>query len=248
MKGFRELEYMQGYIHSIETCGTLDGPGIRYVVFFQGCPLRCKFCHNPDTWNKSAGMQYSVDGLMKDIVKYKGFIRNGGVTLSGGEPLMQAQFSTELMRCCKDEGIHTAIDTSGVVPLKFCKDAVDTADMLLLDIKSIDNIKCRYLTGEGNKNAIELLDYLESCKKKVWIRHVVVPGITEDLNDVEKMAKYLSIYSVIDRVEILPFHKMGEYKWKQLGIKYELEQTGEPLMESISKIKSIIRGYGLNAA
>lgn len=237
---------MNGYVHSIETCGTLDGPGIRYVVFLQGCPMRCKFCHNPDTWQLHAGKQYSVDELMVDILKYKNFIKNGGVTLSGGEPLLQADFAADIFRECKKQGLHTAVDTSGAIPLSECRHAVDAVDLVLLDIKSIDSFKCKDLTGMGNENALELLDYLEEIKKDVWIRHVVVPGITEDYDDVKKMGEYLSRYTVIKRIEILPFHKMGEYKWKELGIKYELEDTQVPEKESIELIKNILRKHQLN--
>lgn len=235
-----------GYVHSIETCGTVDGPGLRYVLFFQGCPLRCKFCHNPDTWKVNAGKEYMVDELIEDILKYKNFIRTGGVTITGGEPLMQADFAAELLERCRKEGIHTAIDTAGIIPLSVCKRAVDAADLILLDIKSIDSIKAKELTGAGNDNALELLDYLESVKKPVWIRHVVVPGITEDYEEIEALARYLSKFTVVERVEILPFHKMGEYKWKEMGLNYELEATPSPKKESIVKIKDIVRGYGLN--
>lgn len=237
---------IKGYVHSIETCGTLDGPGIRYVVFLQGCPLRCKFCHNPDTWQLDVGRQYSVDELMKDVLKYRLFIRNGGLTLSGGEPLWQADFAAEIFRACKKQGIHTAVDTSGAAPLTVCKEALDAVDLVILDIKSIDTYKCERLTGKGNENALQILDYLEGQHKKVWIRHVVVPGITEDYDDIKKMGEYLTKYSVIERVEILPFHKMGEYKWKQLGLYYELEETKEPRKESILRIKEILKEYKLN--
>ena len=237
---------MEGYVHSVETCGTLDGPGIRYVVFLPGCPLRCQFCNNPDTWQLYSGKKYSVEDLMEDILKYRNFIKGGGVTLSGGEPLLQADFAAEVFKECKKHGIHTAVDTSGAIPLNLCKHAIDEVDLVLLDIKSIDTFKCESLTGQGNEDALKLLDYLEQNKKEVWIRHVVVPGITEDQNDIENMAEYLSKYIVISRVEILPFHKMGEYKWKQLNLKYELENTLPPQNESIEKIKSILKKYKLN--
>lgn len=234
-----------GYVHSVETGGTVDGPGIRYVVFFQGCPLRCKYCHNPDSWKVNAGNPYTADQLTEDILRYKNFIKKGGVTLSGGEPLLQPEFAAELLKRLKKEGIHTAVDTSGAIPLHLCKDAVDAADLILLDIKSIDDIKCKALTGKGNSNALALLDYLEETKKPVWIRHVVVPGITENEKDIEAMAEYLARYTVVERVEILPFHKMGEYKWRELGMDYELLETPPPEKESIRRIKEIIKKHGL---
>lgn len=238
---------MEGYIHSVETYGTLDGPGIRYVVFMQGCALRCKYCHNPDTWQLHAGKKQTVQELMEDILKYKNFIKTGGVTLSGGEPLLQADFAAELFKECRKYGIHTAIDTSGEIPLDACRHAIDEVDLVLLDIKSIDSSKALNLTGKGNKNSLKLLDYLEQNKKEVWIRHVVVPGITENYEDIETMAEYLSRYTVISRVDVLPFHKMGEYKWKELNIEYELGDTKQPNKESIDKIKDILRKYKLNA-
>ena len=238
---------MEGRIHSIETCGTLDGPGIRYVIFLQGCPLRCKFCHNPDSWQLESDKKTSVKDLMEDILRYRNFIKTGGITLSGGEPLLQAEFAAALFRECRKNGIHTAVDTSGAIPLSACKEAIDEVDLVLLDIKSIDTIKCQELTGKGNEEVLKLLDYLELTGKDVWIRHVVVPGITENDEDIERLAEYLSKYTVIKRVEILPFHKMGEYKWKQLNMKYELSDTPPPKKESIENIKGLFRKYNLNA-
>ena len=238
---------MEGRIHSIETCGTLDGPGIRYVIFLQGCPLRCKFCHNPDSWQLESDKKTSVKDLMEDILRYRNFIKTGGITLSGGEPLLQAEFAAALFRECRKNGIHTAVDTSGAIPLSACKEAIDEVDLVLLDIKSIDTIKCQEFTGKGNEEALKLLDYLELTGKDVWIRHVVVPGITENDEDIERLAEFLSKYTVIKRVEILPFHKMGEYKWKQLNMKYELSDTPPPKKESIENIKGLFRKYNLNA-
>lgn len=239
---------MKGYVHSVETCGTVDGPGLRYVVFLQGCPLRCKFCHNPDTWQCNIGKERTAEEVVDDILKYKNFIRHGGVTLSGGEPLMQPQFSAEILRRCGEYGLHTALDTSGIVPLHACKEAVDEAKLLLLDIKHLDDAKCRELTGQGNREPLQLLEYSEKVQKEVWIRHVVVPGWTDDLEDIDKMARFLSGFSNITRVEILPFHKMGEFKWKELALNYELENTPEPTPELIEAIRKIFTKYRLNAA
>ncbi|MGI6049459.1 MAG: pyruvate formate-lyase-activating protein [Acetivibrionales bacterium] len=237
---------MEGYIHSVETYGTLDGPGIRYVVFMQGCALRCKYCHNPDTWQLQAGNKTTVQELMEDILKYKNFIKSGGVTLSGGEPLLQPDYAAEVLKECRKHGIHTAIDTSGELPLITCRHAIDEADLVLLDIKSIDSAKALCFTGKGNENVLRLLDYLEESKKEVWIRHVIVPGLTDDYEDIEKLAEHLSHYTVISRVDILPFHKLGEYKWEELGLMYELGSTQPPEKESIAKIKTIFRKYKLN--
>lgn len=237
---------MTGNIHSIETCGTLDGPGIRYVVFLQGCPLRCKYCHNPDTWAFNGGKQFTPDEVVEDILKYRSFIKRGGVTFSGGEPLLQAEFVLEVLKQCKKYGIHTAIDTSGCVPLQVCAGTLDYVDLVLLDIKHIDTNVCKILTGMGNENTLSMLDYLEEKKKDVWIRHVIVPGFTEDYMELEKMADFLSRYTVISKIELLPFHKMGEYKWKSLGFDYELLLTSEPTKESILKVKNIFKKYNFN--
>ncbi|WP_322787009.1 pyruvate formate-lyase-activating protein [Pseudobacteroides cellulosolvens] len=237
---------MTGNIHSVETCGTLDGPGLRYVIFLQGCQLRCKYCHNPDTWDFNGGKQFTPEEVIEDILKYKSFIKSGGVTFSGGEPLLQAEFVKEVLKQCRKYGIHTAIDTSGSVPLSLCAGALDEVDLVLLDIKHIDTDMCKTLTGMGNENTIKMLDYLEKKKKDVWIRHVIVPGFSEEYVVLEKMADFLSRYTVIRKIELLPFHKMGEYKWKSLGFDYELLNTKEPTKESINRIKNIFKKYNFN--
>lgn len=234
-----------GYIHSVETFGTLDGPGIRYVIFLQGCPLRCKYCHNPDTWGFKEGNKMCSTDVVSDILRYKNYIMTGGVTVSGGEPLMQSDFLAEILKLCHDNGIHTCIDTSGIVPVEACKNAVDEADLLLLDIKHIDTEKCKLITGQGNENTLKMLNYCQQQGKDVWIRYVLVPGLTDDKKDIERMAQYLSGFSVIKKTEVLPFHKMGEYKWKQLGLNFELENTLEPTKELISEVKDILARYGL---
>jgi pyruvate formate lyase activating enzyme len=233
-----------GYIHSIETFGTLDGPGIRYVGFLQGCCLRCKFCHNPDTWKVNIGKEYTAEEFIEEALKYKNYFSSGGITLSGGEPLLQPDFSAEVFRLCKKLGIHTAVDTSGAVALDFCKHAVDAVDLVLLDIKHIRTDICRELTGAGNENVLSLLEYCQSINKKVWIRHVIVPNYTDDIEYISSMADYISGYNIIEKVEILPFHKIGEYKWGYMGEKYELADTKEPSSESINHIKKIFRSRG----
>ena len=166
-----------GYLHSVETFGALDGPGIRYVLFLQGCPLRCGFCHNPDTWQACTGKAVTPEDAFEDILKYKNFISSGGVTLSGGEPLLQPEFCQALISLCHSAGIHCAVDTAGSIPLDFCRQAVDAADLLLLDIKALDPTLCQELTGQDNQNALALLEYCEAAQKAVWIRHVLVPGL-----------------------------------------------------------------------
>ncbi|NLL04785.1 MAG: pyruvate formate lyase-activating protein [Clostridiaceae bacterium] len=236
---------IMGYVHSVETFGTLDGPGIRYIVFLQGCPLRCKYCHNPDTWGCQKGKKMSSTDVFLDILKYKNYIKTGGVTVSGGEPLLQSDFVAELLKLCRDNGIHTCIDTSGIIPVEACKNAINEADLLLMDIKHIDTEKCKEITGQGNENTLAMLEYCQEHNKDIWIRYVLVPGLTDDEEAIKRMAEYLSGFSVIKKIEILPFHKMGEFKWEQLGLQYALGSTREPTKDSINRVRNIFERYGM---
>lgn len=237
-----------GTIHSVETCGTLDGPGIRYVIFFQGCPLRCQYCHNPDTWKMSEGKETTVDSLIEDIVKYESFMKfsNGGVTASGGEPLMQHGFVEELFRRCKEEGIHTALDTSGYVMVPRLNNIMEYTDLVLLDIKSFDSKKYKALTGVSITPTLEFAKFLSEINKPAWIRYVLVPGLTDDFNEIEELAAFLSKLENIEKVEILPFHKMGEYKWEELGYEYKLKETNPPSKDIIEKVRKVFEKYKLN--
>ena len=217
-----------GRIHSFESFGTLDGPGIRYVIFLQGCPLRCKYCHNPDTWDSCSGKVMSIDEILPQIISCRSFLRTGGVTLSGGEPLLQRDFSFALLSACKEAGFHTALDTAGSLPLSNSQKVIDAADMLLLDIKSLDNTLCKSLTGKDNTNTLATLDYCESQNKRVWIRHVLVPSLTLNLEHLQKLAEYLAKYRCIERVELLPYHKMAAHKWQSLNLPDPLESTRPP--------------------
>ena len=236
-----------GRIHSVETFGAVDGPGIRYVLFFQGCPLRCLFCHNPDTWHFSRGKEISSEKVFEDIIRYKNFIKKGGVTLSGGEPLMQPKFAEDILRRCREAGLHTAIDTGGSIPLVHAKSVIDEADMLLLDIKAIDDEMCRKITGRSNKNALDILNYCEKVGKSVIIRHVLLPGYTLDEKELKRLAEYIRGFKCILRTEFLPFHKMGEYKWKALGEDYKLSDTREPSYEDVNMAREIFASFGLMA-
>ncbi len=230
-----------GRIHSEESFSTLDGPGVRYVVFLQGCLLKCKYCHNVDSWSAGGGTECSANELTERILRCKSFIN--GVTLSGGEPLMQPEFCTEVIKRCKAERLHMVIDTSGAVPLSKCSAAVDKADLILLDIKSSDSEICEKLTGIGNRNAIELLDYCEVQSKKVWIRHVVLKGYTLNEKQLSDLGKLLCKYSCIEQINLLPFHKMGEYKWKQSCEVYELYNTPSPTESEMKWAKGIVGKY-----
>ena len=236
-----------GRIHSIETCGTLDGPGIRYVAFFQGCPLRCKYCHNPDTWVKSGGTEYTTNELLQDIKKYKSYItpNGGGFTAGGGEPLMQPEFLLELFKKLKKIGVHTAIDTSGYAELDTVKEVLKYTDLVLLDIKSINPETFKKITAQEIDLTLALAKYLNEKNIPVWIRNVIVPELSDNIEDIENLAKYLKTLSNIEKVQFLPFHKMGEFKWEALNIKYDLAETEAPEKQVMSHIKEIFKQQGL---
>ncbi len=235
----------RGWVHSIESFGTLDGPGIRYVLFLQGCALRCLYCHNPDTWDMSSGTCTTVKETLANILSYRTFIRKGGVTLSGGEPLLQPDFVCGILEGCHAQGLHTAIDTSGAIPLARAKPVLDRADLILLDIKALDDALCTRLTGQSNRETLATLDYCEAMKIPVWIRHVVVPGYTYDKHLLAQLADYLTRFSVIRKIELLPFHKMGEYKWKKLNCAYSLEQVPALSDGEIETARALFRARGL---
>jgi pyruvate formate lyase activating enzyme len=234
---------MIGKIHSIETFGTVDGPGIRFVVFMQGCTLKCKYCHNRDTWDFNGGTPTSVSELIKEILKYKSYMDNsgGGVTVSGGEPLVQAEFVTELFKELKALGIHTALDTAGSLPISNqIKELLKYTDLVILDIKHIDNDKAIALTGFSNKNNLEFAKYLSNLKIPVWIRQVLVPGYTDDKFDLQKLKSFIDTLGNVEKVEILPYHNLGKFKWEELGDTYELESVVPPTFEEIQKAKNIL--------
>lgn len=241
-KNFREVK---GRIHSIESFGAVDGPGVRFIVFFQGCPLRCLYCHNPDSWSFTDGKEKTAGEMIDEIVGYRSFIQKGGVTLSGGEPMAQPEFCKALLTLCKQEGLHTAIDTSGGVPLSTAKDIIDIADMLLLDIKDYDDEDCIKLTGKSNQNAFDILNYCEEINKRIWIRHVCVPEYTLIDTKLENLAKFLSNYRCIEKVELIPFHQMGIYKWDFVDADYKLGDIEVPTNDIMNKAKEIFTKYGL---
>ena len=232
-----------GNIHSIETLGTVDGPGIRFVVFMQGCPLRCQYCHNRDTWNPKTGTAKTTDELINQIKKYKSYIElsGGGVTVSGGEPLLQTKFVTSLFKKLKNLGFHTALDTSGCIPINDnVKELLQYTDLVLLDIKHIDNTKCIKLTGQSNKNTLGFAKYLSENNIPVWIRQVLVPTITDDKNDLLKLKEFISSLNNVEKVEILPYHDMGKFKWKNLNLDYPLEKIPPATAEDVQKAKQVL--------
>jgi len=237
---------VKGRIHSVETFGTLDGPGVRYVLFLQGCALRCLFCHNPDTWDVNTGKIADSEEVVNDILSYRNFIRTGGVTISGGEALLQPEFTLDIINRCKANGLHTALDTAGSVPLCVSKPVLNAADLILLDIKALRDDDCIELTGRSNVNTLATLNYCEQILKPVWLRHVLVPGYTLDMRKLKELADYLACFSCIETVELLPFHKMGEYKWKELKLDYKLGDTPEPSAEELREARRIFTDKGLS--
>ena len=229
-------------VHSIESFGTVDGPGIRFVLFLQGCSLRCKYCHNRDTWDIKGGEFKSLDEIFQKILKYKNYIyANGGVTVTGGEPLLQYEFLIELFKRLRKEKIHTCVDTSGMVALNDkIKKLIDLTDLFLLDIKHIDPEKCKDLVGFSNKKELEFAKYLSENGKHMWIRQVLIPGYTDDEKDLLKLKEFISKLKTVDRIEILPYHSMGKYKWKELGFKYELEDIPEASKNDVKRAKEIL--------
>ncbi len=236
----------KAYIHSFESFGTKDGPGIRFVLFLQGCPLRCLFCHNPDTWKrKDFKMEWTTDEVFNEIKKVKGFIKSGGVTVSGGEPLMQAEFIEQLFVKCHEEGIHTAVDTSGFMFNEQIKATLAVTDLVLLDVKHIVPHKYKALTGQSLEPTLEFLEYLQSIDKPTWIRYVLIPGYTDDEADLEAWSQKIATYSNVERVDLLAFHQMGQSKWEQMGLKYELSAIEPPSAEEIVRAETIMKSYGL---
>lgn len=226
-----ELKF--GRIHSTESFGTVDGPGVRFVVFFQGCPMRCQYCHNPDTWEMKSGTEMSVEQLLEQYNRNKSFYRKGGITATGGEPLMQLEFLTELFAAAKEQGIHTCLDTSGIAYRKSRTEKFQklfkVTDLVLLDIKHSLPEGHETLTGQKQEHILEFLDALDQAKIPVVIRHVVVPGITDGEEELTALGRILTPHRNIRGLEILPYHTMGIAKYKNLGLDYPLE--GVPQME-----------------
>ncbi|MDE5558046.1 MAG: pyruvate formate lyase-activating protein [Ruminococcus sp.] len=220
---------MIGYIHSTESFGTVDGPGIRFVVFFQGCPLRCKYCHNPDTWAFGKGHEMTAEELMKEYDSYKEFLKSGGITATGGEPLAQPEFLAELFSLAKSKGVHTCLDTSAGVynPAEHSKidEALKYTDLVMLDIKHIDPDEHKKLTGLDNKNILAFAEHLRDLNIPVWIRHVVVPEITDNDDELFRLGEYLSTLTNLKALDVLPYHDMAKPKYKELGIEYPLGDT-----------------------
>ena len=227
-----------GYIHSFETMGTVDGPGMRFILFLTGCPLRCQYCHNPDTWHIKNGNRVTVDDVMAEIEKYADFLidADGGVTISGGEPLFQPKFLAAILRRCKQLGLHTAVDTSGFLGRRMTDAMLTDTDLVLLDIKSSDPEVYKNVTGVPIEPTLDFARRLDSDGTPVWIRYVLVPGLTDGVENVDGTAAFLSKLSNVERVEVLPFHKMGEHKWEVMNLEYRLKDTGPPSTDLMQRV------------
>jgi len=231
---------MTGYIHSLQSLGTVDGPGVRAVVFASGCPLRCVYCHNPDTWNISDGTPTEASEIAEKIIKLKPFIKKGGVTFSGGEPLVQADFFGELARLLKKENLHIALDTSGCPDNTAVDGLLENVDLVLLDIKMTSNEDYQKYIGTDLNRVIKFLDKLQAMGKEVWIRHVVVPGINDTGEDILKLKDMLKGYSCISKIELLPFKNLCLEKYESLGIEFKLKDTKPMSGEEIEKLNNLI--------
>ena len=230
-------------IHSTESFGTVDGPGIRFVLFLQGCHLQCKYCHNRDTWDMNGGEYKLIDEIIEKIKRYKNYIMpsGGGVTVTGGEPLLQANFVLELFKRLKADGISTCIDTSGMVGLTDeIKEVLQYTDLVLLDIKHIDSEKCKELVGVSNKLELEFARYLSNNNIPIWIRQVIIPGITDNEQDLIMLKDFIKSLNTLEKVELLPYHNLGEYKWEKLGFEYKLKGVRPANSDDIEKTKKIL--------
>lgn len=238
---------MIGHIHSTESSGAADGPGVRFIVFMQGCHMRCRYCHNPDTWKMDGGDEVTADEILKRALRFKPYWgKDGGITISGGEPLLQIDFVIELFKKAKELGINTCIDTAGNPFTKeepfFSKfeELMKYTDLLLLDLKEINPTRHKDLTGFDNSNIIEMAKYLSEINKPVWIRHVLVPEHSDFDEDLDALGDFIDTLSNVDRVEILPYHTLGKFKWENLGIPYTLESISPPSAERIENAKQRI--------
>lgn len=242
------LKSYEGYVHSIETAGTVDGPGMRFVVFTAGCPMRCLYCHNPDTRHLKHGRLTQASDLIAEIAQYKDFLQKtgGGVTLTGGEPLFQHAFVTEVFKGCKELGLHTALDTSGYLGKVVKQALLDVTDLVLLDIKSFDPNTYAKLTGRKLEPTLDFARLLAAQGKPMWVRCVIVPNLTDNLHDLARLADFLKSLGNVEKVEVLPFHKMGEAKWQQLGLPYMLSDTQPPSPELIAAIHALFKERGLS--
>lgn len=241
METFDKTKYAR--IHSIESFGTVDGPGIRFVIFMQGCALKCKYCHNRDTWNVNGGNLISIDDLLDKIERYKSYIlpSGGGVTVTGGEPLLQVKFLINLFKELKKRDIPTAIDTSGMFDITDeIKELLSYTDLVLLDIKHINDEKCKDLVGFSNKKELAFARYLSDNNIPVWIRQVIIHGITDDEEDLIALKRFINSLNNVKKIELMPYHELGKFKWENLGFNYELDGVPAATSKDIGRAKKIL--------
>ena len=240
-----------GHIHSVESFGTVDGPGIRYIAFMQGCLMRCQYCHNRDTWDLDGGKEVSVDEIMSQVISYQPFLEasGGGITASGGEAILQAQFVSELFKACKSQGVHTCLDTNGFVRKyePVIDELLDNTDLVLLDIKQMDDAKHIELTKVSNHRTLQFAQYLATRNIKTWIRYVVVAGFTEDVESAIALAEFIKPMSNVEKVELLPYHPLGEHKWQAFGETYTLADISPPSTEIMQRIQQVFVDRAINA-
>jgi pyruvate formate lyase activating enzyme len=238
-----------GYVHSWDTSIGVDGPGARFVVFLSGCPLRCLYCENPDTWNRTDGTLMTVDDVVERMKRYAGFISasGGGITISGGEPLRQAAFTQSLFERAKDLGLHTALDTSGYLGQLASDELLDATDLVLLDIKAGSDSVHRRLTGRRLAPTLKFAGRLAERFQPVWVRYVLVPGYTDDPAEVDAVARFAANMGCVERVDVLPFHKLGAPKYRRLGIRFPLADTPTPPPDMVERVKAGFQARGLSA-
>lgn len=238
-----------GFLHSFTTGSTVDGPGVRVVAWTAGCQFRCLYCHNPDTWNMMNGIPVTLDRAIEALRKYRHGLKMmfGGFTLSGGEPLMQDRFATRLFTAAKSLGIHTALDTNGYLGERLSDKELEEIDLVLLDIKSWDPERHKRLTGKDVAPTLIFARRLAQQRKPIWLRYVLVPGLTDDVDDINEIAKFAAELGNVVRVDVLPFHQMGRYKWKKLGLDYALDEVEPPRRELVDRVCEQFRAVGLKA-
>lgn len=237
----------KGRIHAVESFGSVDGPGLRYIFFLQGCPLRCQYCHNPATWSRQGGIELTAEKALEKALRYKPYWKNnGGITVSGGEPLLQAEFVCELFTLAKEKNISTCLDTSGVLfsrkseNFRQIQKLLKVTDLVLLDLKHIDKAKHRTLTGQSNESILDFAGYLAEQNIPVWIRHVLVPGINDDADSLERLRAFVAGLGNIRRFEVLPYHRMAIAKYEELGIPYPIPDVPEPNELSIARAERLL--------
>ncbi len=235
------IQEIIGKIHSFQSLGTVDGPGVRFVVFLQGCPLRCGCCHNPDTWNINEGKDFSAQEIIEKALRFKPyFVKDGGITISGGEPLCQAQFVYEIFKLCKEHNINTCLDTSGCILNDEVTKVLSVTDLVLLDFKYTDNEKYEKYVGCKMQKVLDFLRKLNQLKVSTILRQVIIPTINDDIENAKKLAKIKEEYSCVEKIELLPFKKICEVKYEQLGIDFTFKNLPSPTQETIDKLNNII--------